>query len=104
MNQGCPGEGKDNRTLGWLICPLQRLLSRKSDKQPRLLTTTVGITNETPVIQAAAGLWPPYFVVNIGRPLWWRMFRLGWRYDKNWKGYIGPSAAWKKLTSPLTYY
>lgn len=116
MKQGCPGEGNDSRTLGWLICPLQRLLSRKSDKQPRLLIITAGTTSSpfgglAPVL-AAAGIWPPYLVVNIrikqdphdAFNFLWRMFRIGWRYDRNWKGYIGPSAAWKKVLWPLTYY
>lgn len=113
MNQGCPGEGKDNRTLGWLICPLQRCLSWKSDKQPKLLTISAGTSNkEYDSVLAAVGLWPPYLVVNILKAQdrhvphqgLWRLFRIGWRYDKNWKGYIGPSAAWKNVLWPLTYY
>lgn len=116
MNQGCPGEGKDSRTLGWLICPLQRLLSWKSDKQPKLLIIIAGTSSSPEVGQypvlAAAGVWPPYLAVNVRikqdphDPLnaLWRLFRIGWRYDKNWKGYIGPSAAWKKVLWPLMYY
>lgn len=116
MNQGCPGEGKDNRTLGWLICPLQRLLSWKSDKRPSLLTISAGTTNSPqglfyPVL-TAVGFWPPYLVVNVlikrdphvPHNAMWRLFRIGWRYDNNWKGYIGPSAAFKKVLWPLTYY
>ena len=117
MNQGCPGEGKDNRTLGWLICPLQRLLSWKSDKPPKLLIFTGATSSDHPLIYrtttlGAVGLWPPYLVVNRlikedahdPNNQLWRMFRIGWRYDTNWKGYIGPSAAWKKVLWPLTYY
>lgn len=114
MNQGCPGEGKDRRTFGWLICPLQRILSRKSDKPPRLLIITGGTSSSPegyhyPVL-AAAGVWPPYLVINVrikhgsNYNELWRLFRIGWRYDKNWKGYVGPSAAWKKVLWPLTYY
>lgn len=108
MNQGCPGEGSDRRTFGWLICPLQRILSRKSLKQPRLLIITAGTSSSLhgsfyPVL-SAAGIWPPYLVINVRRGLLWQMFRIGWRYDKNWKGYIGPSAALKKVAGPLTYY
>ena len=48
--------------------------------------------------------WPPYLVVNAlehdGR---WRMFRIGFRYDRTWRGYIFPTAAWKIIDSPLTY-
>lgn len=118
MNQGCPGEGKDHRTLGWLICPLQRLLSRKSDKPPRLHIISVATTSDpnrllySTKVLSAVGFWPPYLVVNacIARDdhdahnSLWRLFRIGWRYDNNWKGYIGPSAAWKKVLWPLTYY
>lgn len=107
MNQGCPGEGKDNRTLGWLICPLQRLCSWKSDKLPVLHVSLDRMR--------AWSYWPPYYVSNkpvIGsadaRGQWffalWRMFRIGWRYDKQWKGYIGPAAAYKKVPNPLLYY
>lgn len=106
MNQGCPGEGADHRTLGWLICPLQRLFSRKSNTPPRLHEHGLW----------AWGAWPPYVVINRPhalvldpeRSIWevtrWRMSRLGWRYDKNWKGYIGPSAAAKVVTEPLLFY
>lgn len=111
MNQGCPGEGKDSRILGWLICPLQRFCSWKSDVEPTLHTLTIGVQNahwpdSIQQIQAAVGFWPPYIVVNVKQyhQLGWRMFRLGWRYDKQWKGYIGPAGAFKKVLWPLLYY
>ena len=48
--------------------------------------------------------WPPYIVVNKkrrdGR---WRMFRAGFRFDRTWKGYIFPSAAFKIVDQPLLY-
>jgi len=47
---------------------------------------------------------PSYFVYN--RKLAdgnWLLVRLGWRYDRNWRGYIGPSFAWKEIP-PLLYY
>jgi hypothetical protein len=48
--------------------------------------------------------WPPYVVYNVpqsdGR---WRVFRVGFRYDRNWRGYIFPTAAWKYMDSALEY-
>ena len=48
--------------------------------------------------------WPPYLVYNSpdasGR---WRMFRIGFRYDRDWRGYIFPTAAWKRVSNPLRY-
>ena len=47
-----------------------------------------------------------------GRPTWsviwrlrdghYRLVRIGWRYDRNWHGFIGPGGAWKarRLASP----
>lgn len=31
------------------------------------------------------------------------MFRVGFRYDRNWHGYIFPTAAWKVVATPLEY-
>jgi len=33
----------------------------------------------------------------------WRMFRIGFRYDQNWRGYIFPTVAWKRVSHPLRY-
>lgn len=48
--------------------------------------------------------WPPYLVYNSpdGKGSW-RMFRIGFRYDRNWRGYIFPTIAWKKVSIPLRY-
>src|SRR2546425_9214832 len=37
---------------------------------------------------------PPYLIINYKRKSnKYLMFRIGFRYDKNWKGYIFPSSA-----------
>lgn len=48
--------------------------------------------------------WPPYLVFNSpdGSGCW-RMFRVGFRYDRNWRGYIFPTIAAKRMPHPLTY-
>ena len=78
-----------------LFCALQRQYSYKSNCEPKL---------------HAHGTWawgthPSYFVYNQqlanGN---WLLVRVGWRYDRNWRGYIGPSLAGKKISQPLLYY
>jgi hypothetical protein len=51
------------------------------------------------------GTQPSYFVYNkmLADGNWLRV-RAGWRYDRNWRGYIGPSFAWKEKPEPLLYY
>jgi hypothetical protein len=95
MNQGCPGEGLDTRAWGWLICPLQQLLSWRTAKAPKTFKR---------FWPAIAVCWPPYVVVNLKRSDGrWRMFRAGFRFDRTWKGYIFPSAAFKIVDQPLLY-
>jgi hypothetical protein len=51
-----------------------------------------------------AGLaFPPYVAVQWqSGPKSWGLFRLGWRYDVNWGGYIFPTAALKSgLSQPM---
>ena len=78
-----------------LFCALQRQYSYKSSHEPKLHAHRTW----------AWGMHPSYFVYN--RQLAngnWLLFRAGWRYDRNWRGYIGPSLAWKKISRPLLYY
>ncbi len=77
---------------------MQRHLSWKSRHEPNFLS--VGRTD-----QVHFGLgWPPYAVLN-----WpdangsWHMFRIGFRYDVNWHGYIFPTMALKRVRRPLRY-
>src|SRR5437762_4918760 len=106
----CPDQGTNKRFLHWLICPLQRLLSWKSDKPPKLL---IGQTSYEGILRFGI-FFPPYIVIqkrsvkyNINPPDFsiirrWFLFRFGWRYDVNWKGYIFPTLAIKfNLTNPM---
>jgi hypothetical protein len=96
--QGCVNQGKDNRVAGLAVCWAQRHLSWKSQHRPHFFL--LGESTHTSLGLA----WPPYIVYNSpnshGR---WRMFRIGFRYDRNWHGYIFPTAAWKVVANPLQY-
>ncbi len=95
---GCVNQGKDRRLFPSVVCCLQRRLSWNSKKEPHfLLIGNPGRTN--------LGIaWPPYLVFNTrcsnGR---WIMFRIGFRYDRNWHGYIFPTLACKNTDRPLRY-
>ena len=123
-NQGCPGEGPDKRFAGWLICPLQRLLSYKSKKPYRWLfrrtkptlpaffdyVETLRRLGKIPPSMdyekkdevwylsfVSFGLgWPPYLIFQGGKPN--KRFRLylGWRRDTNWGGFIAPALLFKR--------
>jgi len=96
--QGCVNEGNDRRMAGTAICWAQQRLSWKSESEPRFVL--LGSAERTSVGLA----WPPYFVFNSpdgsGH---WRMFHIGFRYDRAWRGYIFPTVALKVLPSPLRY-
>lgn len=96
--QGCVNQGSDQRAAGWAVCFAQRHLSWKSQHKPHFFL----IGKQTHRSLGVA--WPPYVVYNSpkrkGR---WRMFRIGFRYDRNWHGYIFPTAAWKVVSTPLDY-
>jgi hypothetical protein len=97
-NQGCVNQGSDRRFGAPLVCWAQRHLSWKSGNEPHFLL--IGHAHGTSLGLA----WPPYLVYNSpdgdGR---WRLFRIGFRYDRNWRGYIFPTVAWKRVSSPLRY-
>jgi len=97
-DQGCINQGKDSRIGATFICWAQRHLSWKSEHEPHFVL--IGSAERTNIGLA----WPPYIVYNSpdgsGH---WRMFRIGFRYDRNWHGYIFPSVAWKRLSNPLRY-
>src|SRR5579872_625475 len=90
---GCVNAADDPRIDPYgIICSLQRRCSYISVREPKLHTHR----------NWAWGVSPPYFVSN--RKLksgGWRVARIGWRYDRNWHGYIGPSGAWKVVAEPL---
>jgi hypothetical protein len=96
--QGCVNEGADRRWGAPVVCWLQRQLSWKSENRPKLFR--IGPLRRTHIQFG----WPPYVVYNKprhdGR---WQVFRLGFRYDRNWHGYIFPTAAWKPMGAALEY-
>ncbi len=98
VDQGCVNQGSDRREFALLVCWLQRHLSWKSEREPYF--TSIGEAQGTHLGLA----WPPYLVFNLpdgsGR---WRVFRIGFRYDRTWRGYIFPTLAAKRLSHPLTY-
>lgn len=96
--QGCINQGTDCRAFAAVICWSQRHLSWKSEHEPYFVL--IGKPDRTNIGLA----WPPYVVFNspdgTGR---WRMFRIGFRYDRTWRGYIFPTVAAKHLPEPLRY-
>jgi hypothetical protein len=97
-DQGCVNQGKDRRALAPIVCWLQQRMSWKSEHEPHfaLIGKPDGIS---------LGLaWPPYAVFNMpdGNDHW-RMFRIGFRYDRTWRGYIFPTIAAKQVSHPLRY-
>ena len=98
LDQGCINQGNDRRIGATVVCWAQRHLSWKSEHEPRFVL--VGNPERTNIGLA----WPPYLVCNSpdgsGR---WHMFRIGFRYDHNWRGYIFPTVAWKRVSHPLRY-
>ena len=97
-SQGCVNQGKDVRVGGPVVCWAQRHLSWKSPHKPHFYR--FGKSSQTSLGVA----WPPYVVFNSPKQHGhWRMFRVGFRYDRNWHGYIFPTAAWKVVSTPLEY-
>lgn len=98
VDQGCVNQGSDRRLVAPLVCGLQRQLSWKSENTPHLFR--IGSRGRTHMEIA----WPPYLVVNsFHGPGRWHMFRMGIRYDRTWRGYIFPTAAFKSLDHPVQY-
>ena len=100
---GCPGAGSDPRLFPRFTCWLQRLGSFHSETEPLSLMVA----------------FPPFVVLNVPIPHrlaqflhrkslplgrnWYLMARLGFRYDRNWHGYIFPEAAIKVLDHTVHY-
>jgi hypothetical protein len=97
-DQGCINQGSDRRLAARFICPAQQYLSWKSKNEPYFVS--IG----SPYHINVGVAWPPYLVINRYRgPSQWQMFRMGFRYDRNWRGYIFPTIAWKAVSLPLRY-
>jgi hypothetical protein len=98
IDQGCIHQGNDRRLAAPVVCWLQRHLSWKSEREPRL--SSWGEQQK----RFLAVAWPPYVVYDSGDGYGhWRMFRAGFRYDRKWRGYIFPTAACKCLSKPVIY-
>lgn len=98
----CINEGSDGRKLRFIVCPLQNLLSWQSDREPRWLFVRRKAFDGKMYVSLGIA-WPLYFVrqwFNDGIQKY-RLFRIGWRYDANWHGYIFPTAANKKIDAPM---
>jgi hypothetical protein len=97
-DQGCVNQGSDRREFAPVVCWLQRGMSWKSEHEPHFVL--IGKPNGTNLGLA----WPPYMVFNTpaGEDQW-RMFRIGFRYDRTWRGYIFPTVALKRIAHPLRY-
>lgn len=97
-HQDCVDQGTDARFASLPVCWAQQHASWKSKQLPHFRLfgspegTNVGVA------------WPPYLVVNFSTGHHtWRMFRVGFRYDRNWQGYIFPTIALKQVDAPLEY-
>jgi hypothetical protein len=97
-HEPCPAAGSDPRICASVVCPLQQALSWHSEREPAHLHTRY----------SAVSVFPPYVVTNWQSPGaaqgQWMMFRIGWRYDRHWHGYIGPTFAYKPVAQPLLFY
>jgi hypothetical protein len=94
-DRGCVNQGNDSRNFAALTCCLQRHMSWNSEQEPHFVLIcrpdrdNVGIA------------WPPYLVFNApGKKGSWLMLRIGFRYDRNWRGYIFPAVACKRVAKP----
>lgn len=98
IDQGCINQGNDRRIGAPVVCWLQRHLSWKSEHEPRLRLWG------NPQRRFLAVAWPPYLIYDSPDDFGhWRVFRVGFRYDRKWRGYIFPTLAWKCLAKPLLY-
>lgn len=98
VDQGCVNQGNDRREFAPVVCWLQQKMSWKSDHEPHF--ALIGKSNGTSLGFA----WPPYAVFNLSEGNGhWFMFRLGFRYDRTWRGYIFPTIAAKRISQPLRY-
>lgn len=94
VNQG--SDPRPSGIFGKVSSFLQRHLSWKSDAKPSMRELGRDV---------AVSKWPPYLVANFKTGNQWRLFRLGWRYDSQWKGYIfGAAGPMKKIAQPLKWY
>ena len=98
VDQGCVNQGNDRREFAPVVCWLQQHMSWKSEHEPHF--ALIGKPDRTSLGLA----WPPYVVFNMSDGNdHWRMFRIGFRYDRTWRGFIFPTIAAKRILNPLRY-
>ena len=98
VDQGCVNQGNDRREFAPVVCWLQQRMSWKSEHEPHF--ALIGKPDRTSLGLA----WPPYVVFNMSDGNdHWRMFRIGFRYDRTWRGFIFPTIAAKRILNPLRY-
>jgi hypothetical protein len=98
LGEGCVNQGKDCRKCATIICWLQWRLSWNSEHEPHFV-----LIGKPDLIHVGVA-WPPYIVFNApSRKGRWLMLRIGFRYDRNWRGYIFPTMACKSVAQPLRY-
>src|ERR1041384_6158354 len=93
--QGCPNEGPDTRLLGKVGCKIQRIFSFHSTPPPKWLLAKHDAEGD----MSEGIAFPPYIIIQSKD----HFFRLGWRFDTNWHGYIFPTAALKRGHLPKGY-
>jgi hypothetical protein len=98
VDQGCINQGNDRREFSPVVCWLQRHLSWRSEQKPYF--ASLGKPDGIHVGLA----WPPYLVFNSpDKNGHWRIIRIGFRYDRTWRGYIFPTMAAKRLSHSPSY-
>jgi len=101
-NPTCPNEGTDPRIARYYTCNLQNAMSVKTDTEPFgiMICIPFFIAVNIPLLGLTR-----YISTKKNKPLkpWYLMFRIGWRFDKHWPGYIFPEAALKVMQSTVYY-
>jgi len=102
-NQGCPGEGTDTRRWPRITCGLQRTFSFHTRIEPlSILVAFPPFTAINCPIPERLAIWLHRKRLPPDRQ-WYLMARGGFRYDKNWNGYIVPEFALKVLDHTVLY-
>lgn len=95
---GYVNRGPDPRILGPVGGWIQRRLSFHSTTPPKGLKIPLGSGH-------VAVTWPPFFSVFIPyAKKRWASFRIGWRWDHNWPGYIADAIVKLRINNVVRPY